>query len=492
MLQNTIKKRRLQGGENLPVFVWKKAVMRKVLNAMASFRKLYDKEKIDFSNLLYPNRAMFLLLVPIVVEQLLNSFMGMADTMMVSNVGSEAISAVSLVDSINNLVIQMFAAMASGAAIICSQYLGHRDKEGSNKAARQVLLTVLVISLSLTLIGLLLRKPLLRLIFGQIEPGVMDKAMSYFLVTILSYPFLALFNAGAAFFRAGGNSRFPMIVSVISNLFNIGGNAILIFGLDMGVTGAALSTLFSRIFCAVVVLFSLRRDGQPIVVRDYYRIRPDMPLIMKILAIGIPSGIENGMFQFGKLAIQSTVSAMGTAAIAAQAMANILEMVNGIFGVGVGIGLMTMVGQALGAGRKEEARYYIVKCTKIGLVGILVSCLAVFGLAEPVTRLAGMEPESARLCIEMVAAITIAKPLFWAFSFIPGYGMRAAGDVKFSMITSTLTMWCLRVVLCIFLVKTYNMGPMAVWYGMFADWAVRGIVFTLRFRGDRWLQKRVI
>lgn len=459
---------------------------------MASFRKLYDKEKIDFSNLLYPNRAMFLLLVPIVVEQLLNSFMGMADTMMVSNVGSEAISAVSLVDSINNLVIQMFAAMASGAAIICSQYLGHRDKEGSNKAARQVLLTVLVISLSLTLIGLLLRKPLLRLIFGQIDPGVMDKAMSYFLVTILSYPFLALFNAGAAFFRAGGNSRFPMIVSVISNLLNIGGNAILIFGLDMGVTGAALSTLFSRIFCAVVVLFSLRRDGQPIVVRDYYRIRPDMPLIMKILAIGIPSGIENGMFQFGKLAIQSTVSAMGTAAIAAQAMANILEMVNGIFGVGVGIGLMTMVGQALGAGRKEEARYYIVKCTKIGLVGILVSCLAVFGLAEPVTRLAGMEPESARLCIEMVAAITIAKPLFWAFSFIPGYGMRAAGDVKFSMITSTLTMWCLRVVLCIFLVKTYNMGPMAVWYGMFADWAVRGIVFTLRFRGDRWLQKRVI
>ena len=492
MLQNTIKKRRLQGGGNLPVFCVGKAVMRKVLNVMASFRKLYDKEKIDFNNLLYPNRAMFLLLVPIVVEQLLNSFMGMADTMMVSNVGSEAISAVSLVDSINNLVIQMFAAMASGAAIICSQYLGHRDKEGSNKAARQVLLTVLAISVSLTLIGLLLRKPLLRLIFGQIEPGVMDKAMSYFLVTILSYPFLALFNAGAAFFRAGGNSRFPMIVSVISNLLNIGGNAILIFGLDMGVTGAALSTLFSRIFCAVVVLFSLRRDGQPIVVRDYYRIRPDMPLIMKILAIGIPSGIENGMFQFGKLAIQSTVSAMGTAAIAAQAMANILEMVNGIFGVGVGIGLMTMVGQALGAGRKEEARYYIVKCTKIGLVGILVSCLAVFGLAEPVTRLAGMEPESARLCLEMVTAITIAKPLFWAFSFIPGYGMRAAGDVKFSMITSTLTMWCLRVVLCIFLVKTYNMGPMAVWYGMFADWAVRGIVFTLRFRGDRWLQKRVI
>ena len=442
--------------------------------------------------MLYPPKAMFTLLIPIVIEQLLNSFMGMVDTMMVSNVGGEAISAVSLVDSVNNLVIQVFAAMASGAAIICSQYLGHRDRDGSNRAARQVVLTVFVISVSLTAFGLIFRKPMLRFVFGQIEPGVMDKAMSYFLVTVLSYPFLALFNAGAAFFRAGGNSRFPMKVSVISNVLNIVGNAVLIFGFGMGVVGAALSTLASRAFCAVVILTYLRKDRQDIVLRDYAKIRPDLPLIMKILAIGIPSGVENGMFQFGKLAIQSTVSTMGTDAIAAQAMTNIMEMVNGIFGVGVGIGLMTMVGQALGAGRQEEAKYYIVKCTKIGLAGILVSCLAVFGLAKPIIWLAGMEPVSARLCLEMVAAITVAKPLFWAFSFIPAYGMRAAGDVRFSMLTSTLTMWCLRVALCIFLVKTYHMGPMAVWYGMFTDWDVRGIVFFCRFRSGRWLQKRVI
>ena len=459
---------------------------------MKIFGKLYDKNKIDYETMLYPLKAMFTLLIPIVIEQLLNSFMGMVDTMMVSNVGGEAISAVSLVDSVNNLVIQVFAAMASGAAIICSQYLGHRDRDGSNRAARQVVLTVFVISVSLTAFGLIFRKPMLRFVFGQIEPGVMDKAMSYFLVTVLSYPFLALFNAGAAFFRAGGNSRFPMKVSVISNVLNIVGNAVLIFGFGMGVVGAALSTLASRAFCAVVILTYLRKDRQDIVLRDYAKIRPDLPLIMKILAIGIPSGVENGMFQFGKLAIQSTVSTMGTDAIAAQAMTNIMEMVNGIFGVGVGIGLMTMVGQALGAGRQEEAKYYIVKCTKIGLAGILVSCLAVFGLAKPIIWLAGMEPVSARLCLEMVAAITVAKPLFWAFSFIPAYGMRAAGDVRFSMLTSTLTMWCLRVALCIFLVKTYHMGPMAVWYGMFTDWAVRGIVFFCRFRSGRWLQKRVI
>ena len=454
--------------------------------------KLYERDKIDFGNLLYPTKAMFALLIPIVVEQFLNSFMGMMDTMMVSNVGSEAISAVSLVDSINNLIIQIFAAMASGAAIICSQYLGSGKREISNKAAKQVVLTVLVISLSLTLLGLSLRKPLLRLIFGQIEEGVMAQAQIYFLVTVLSYPFLALFSAGAAFFRAGGNSKFPMKVSVASNFINIFGNAFLIFGLHMGVAGAALATLISRIFSAVVIFSFLRKPAQAIVVREYLSIRPDMPLIWKILAIGIPSGVENGMFQFGKLAIQSTVSTMGTQAIAAQAMANIMESVNGIAGVGVGIGLMTMVGQAIGAGRREEAKYYIVKCTQLGLAGILVSCLFVLGICKPVTWLAGMEPVSAQLCFEMVAAITVAKPLFWAFSFIPAYGMRAAGDVRFSMITSTVTMWCLRVALCVFLVKAFHMGPRAVWYGMFADWAVRGVVFFFRFRSGRWMKQGVI
>ena len=427
---------------------------------------LYDKNKIDWDGLLYPPKAMFALLLPIVVEQLLNSFMGMADTMMVSNVGSDAISAVSLVDSINNLVIQVFAAMASGAAIICSQYLGSGSREGCNKAARQVVLTVFVISLVLTVTGLVFRRPLLQAVFGKIEARVMEEALIYFLITVISYPFLALFNAGAAFFRAGGNSGFPMRVSVISNVLNIGGNALLIFGFDMGVAGAALATLISRIFCATAVILFLRKPGQAIVVREYLSIRPDLPLIMKILAIGVPSGIENGMFQFGKLAIQSTVSTMGTAAIAAQAMTNIMEMVNGICGVGVGIGLMTVVGQSLGAGRREEARYYIVKCTQIGLGCILISCIGVRVLAGPITRMAGMEAVSAQLCMEMITAITIAKPLFWAFSFIPAYGMRAAGDVRFSMITSILTMWCLRVALCVFLVRFFNMGPMAVWYGM--------------------------
>lgn len=454
--------------------------------------KLYQKEKIDWNHILFDNKALFTLLLPIVIEQLLNSLMGMVDTMMVSTVGSEAISAVSLVDSINNLIIQIFSAMAAGAAIICSQYLGSGNEKASNKAARQVVLTVTAISVVLMVVCLIGGENLLRLIFGSVEQKVMEDSLIYFLITVISYPFLALFNAGAAFYRAGGNSRFPMKISVISNILNVAGNSVFIYICKWGVGGAASATLISRIFCTVVIFWCLRKPKQVIVINEYTKIRPDLPLIWKIMAIGIPSGIENGMFQFGKLAIQSTVSTMGTAAIAAQAMTNILENVNGIFGIGVGIGLMTVVGQCIGAGRTEEAKYYIVKLTGIAEIGILLSCLFVLAITRPVTWLAGMEQVSADMCFDMVLAITIVKPLVWTCSFVIAYGLRAAGDVRFSMIVSTVTMWCCRVALCIFLVKAYHFGPMAVWIGMFADWTIRGIIFVARFMSGKWLKKSVI
>ena len=450
------------------------------------------KHSVDKNNLLFSNKALVALLIPIVVEQLLNSFMGMIDTMMVSNVGSEALSGVSLVDSVNNLIVQLFSAMATGAAIVCSHYVGMRDKEGANNAAKQVVISVGVIALVITVFGIIFKRQILGIIFGQIEPGVMENAVIYFFFTALSYPFLALFSAGSAIFRSCGNSRYPMTVSVISNVINIIGNYILIFTFDMGVTGAAIATLISRIFCMVAVYVALAKPRQDIMVNDYMNIRPDWSLIKTILAIGIPSGIENSMFQFGKLAIQSTVSTMGTAVIAAQAMTNILEGLNGIFGLGVGMCLMTVVGQCMGAGRKEEARYYIIKLCIIAEVGITISCLLVYAMLRRVTVVGGMESSGAALCIGMVTAITMVKPLIWTGSFVPAYGLRAAGDVRFSMTTSIITMWGCRVALCIFLVKTYNMGPMAVWYGMFADWALRSVIFFSRFLSGKWMKKEVI
>ena len=443
---------------------------------------------------MFSNRLICSLLIPVVLEQLLNSIMGTADTMMVSNVGSPAISAVSLVDSINVLVIQAFSALAAGGAIVCAQYIGQKNKEKANESARQVLFIITAISVAVSLICLVLQKPLLRLIFGSVEPAVMRASETYFFYTALSFPFIAAYDSAASIFRAQDNTKGPMIISMISNVMNIAGNAVMIWVFHMGVAGAALSTLISRIFCAVVVIIQLRkeREGQEIVVRDYFKIRPDWSMIRRILGLGIPSGVENSMFQLGKLAIQSTVSTLGTAAIAAQAMTNILENLNGIAAIGVGVGLMTIVGQCLGAGRKDEAVYYIKKLCVIAEVIIIISCLGVFALTKPITILGGMEKESADMCFHMVMWITIVKPLVWIMAFIPGYGLRAAGDVKFSMIVSCCTMWACRFCLCVFLIRVMGFGPMGVWIGMFADWTLRGIIFTWRFHSRKWLQHKVI
>ena len=441
---------------------------------------------------MFTNRMIRNLLIPVVLEQLLNSIMGTADTMMVSNVGSAAISAVSLVDSINVLVIQAFSALAAGGAIVCAQYIGQRNKEKANESARQVLFIITAISVAVSMICLVFQKPLLRLIFGSVEAEVMRASETYFFYTALSFPFIAAYDSAASIFRAQDNTRGPMLISMISNVMNIAGNAVMIWGFHMGVAGAALSTLISRIFCAVVVLIQLRKDRQEIVVRDYIRIRPNWSMIKRILGIGIPSGVENSMFQLGKLAIQSTVSTLGTAAIAAQAMTNILENLNGIAAIGVGVGLMTIVGQCLGAGRQDEAVYYIKKLCVIAEVIIIISCLGVFALTKPITILGGMEKVSADMCFHMVMWITIVKPIAWTMAFIPGYGLRADGDVKFSMITSCCTMWACRFCLCVFLIRKLGFGPMGVWIGMFADWTVRSIIFTWRFHSRKWLQHKVI
>lgn len=441
---------------------------------------------------MFTNRMIRNLLVPVVLEQLLNSIMGTADTMMVSNVGSAAISAVSLVDSINILVIQAFSALAAGGAIVCAQYIGQQNKERANESARQVLFIITLISVIVSAICLGFKKPLLRLIFGSVEADVMRASEIYFFYTALSFPFIAMYDAAASIFRAQDNTRGPMTISMISNIMNIVGNAIMIWGFHLGVAGAAIATLVSRIFCAVVVLIQLRRDRQPIVVRDYLKIRPDWPMIGRILGIGIPSGIENSMFQLGKLAIQSTVSTLGTVAIAAQAMTNILENLNGIAGIGIGVGLMTIVGQCMGANRKDEAVYYIKKLSWIAEVVIIISCLSVFALTRPITMLGGMEHTSATMCWHMTMWITIVKPIVWVPAFVPAYGLRAAGDVKFSMISSCAVMWLCRFCLCVLLIRVLGFGPMGVWIGMFADWTVRAALFIWRFHSRKWLEHKVI
>ncbi len=441
---------------------------------------------------MFTKKQLWALLIPLMVEQVLNSLMGTADTMMVSNVGSAAISAVSLVDSINTLILNIFSALATGGAIVCSQYIGKQRTDKANVAGRQLILSMFAISVVISAICVIFRAPLLSLIFGKVDADVMENALTYMLITGLSFPFIGLYNASAALFRSSGNSKLPMTVSMISNCINIVGNAIFIFGLKMGVAGAALSTLTSRIFCAVVIMYIQTKPKQTIYISNYLAIRPDLSMVKMILGFGIPTGIENGMFQFGKLAIQSTVSTLGTTAIAAQAMTAVLEGFSSMAGMGIGLGMVTVVGQCIGAGRKDEAKRYILKLTWYGEVSIIISCVLLYLACDLITTLGGMEPEAASLCKQMTLAITIYKPIAWSFSFMPGYGMRAAGDVKFSMITSSITMWTCRVFLTIVLIRFFGWGPMAVWIGMFTDWTARSICFATRFFTGGWMKKKAV
>lgn len=441
---------------------------------------------------MFTNKQIWALLIPLMVEQVLTSLMGTADTMMVSNAGSAAISAVALVDSINVLVIFVFSAMATGGSIICAQYIGQKKADKACEAGRQLVLTVSVLSVVGMVFCILFRDVLLQVIFGKVDPEVMEAARIYFLITAFSYPFIGLYNAGAALFRTGGNSRLPMTISTVSNGINIVGNAYMIFALHMGVAGAALATLISRIFCAVVIMYYLRKPRQPIVIRDYWKIRPKTSLILSIMAMGIPTGIENGMFQFGKLAIQSTISTMTTAEIAAQAMTSMLEQMSSYASIGIGLGMMTIVGQCIGAGRFDEAKRYVIRLTVYGEIGIIISCLIVGAMVKPVTVLGGMEPVAADLTIRLIRFIFLLKPIPWVFSFMLAYGMRAAGDVRYCMAVSSTTMWIFRVFIVMVLVRCYHMGPIAVWIGMISDWAARGFFFAWRFASGKWMRQAVV
>ena len=441
---------------------------------------------------MFSNKALWKLMAPLAFDQLLNSMMGTVGTMVVSNLGSAAISAVSLVDAINVLIVQAFYALAAGGTVVCSQYLGCKKEKDANEAARQLLFITFVLSVAIAVICLAANGPLLRLIFGEVEPQVMKYSRQYFVISAISYPFIALYDDGSSIFRAQENSKTPMMISLCANILNLILNILFVWGLHMEVIGSATATMLSRAFSMIAVLYLLHRPGLIIRLRGYLSIRPIWSQIRRILYLGIPSGIENSMFQFGKLAIQSTVSMMGTAAIAAQGMTNILENLNGILAIGIGVGLMTVVGECMGAGRKDEAAYYIKKMTAVSEVVVIASCLLIFALVHPITIFGGMEAKSAKMCIFMVGCITIAKPIVWSLAFIPAYGFRAAGDVKFTMVTSALIMWFCRVTLAMFLARMLGFGPIAVWIGMFTDWSVRAIIYSIRFKSGKWMEHQVI
>ena len=432
------------------------------------------------------------LILPLIVEQFLAVTIGMADTIMVASTGEAAMSSVSLVDAINILLINIFSALATGGAIVASQYLGREDNKRANVAAKQLLLVTTAMSVFIMAVCLIGRNPILDLIFGKIEPEVMDNCRVYFFWSALSYPFLAVYNAGAALYRSMGNSKVSMLTSTLMNAINIAGNALLIFGFHMGVAGAAIASLFARMVGAVLITCLLRFKPHVIQLEAVFKLDFQPEMIKNILKFGVPTGLENGMFQIGRLMTQGLVATFGLTATTANAIGMSLSAFPQIPGTAIGLAMGTVVGQCIGARRQEEAKRYTLKLTGLAYLAMGALNLVMLAFLPVVIGIYNPSPATAALARELMLYCIACTILLWPASFVLPNGLRAAGDVRFTMTVSIVSMWAFRIGFSYLLAKGLQMGVLGVWIAMTIDWAFRILCFAIRFFRGKWMNKQLI
>ena len=451
-------------------------------------------QALDRSNLLFSRDALIRLIVPLIIEQLLLMTVGMADTVMVTTAGEATVSGVSLVDNINTLIIQIFSALSTGGAVVVAQYLGRQETHSAKTAAKQLLYVMTGISVVLMILALIFRQHILSLIFGQVEPAVMDSALVYFLLTAAAYPFMGIYNAGAALFRAMGNSKVSMINSFIINVINILVNAILIFGFGMGAAGAGIGTLVSRIAAAVIIMVMLRHPGLTVQVDDIFHFEFNGSMIRRILFIGIPTGMENGMFQAGKLMVLNLITTFGTSAVAANAIANSISGVINVPGSAMGLAIITVIGRCIGAGDTRQAVHYTKLLVGCSYLSMLIMGSALFFSADFLATLFNLSPEAMAMASQVLKFCAIANMLFWPMAFTLPNSLRAAGDAVFTMVVSLTTMFVCRVALSYVFACSWGLGLglLGVWLAMFCDWIVRAVCFLWRYWRGSWKKIHVI
>lgn len=439
----------------------------------------------------FSNRALKRLIAPMIIEQFLAILVGMSDSIMVATVGEHAVSGVSLVDNIFILLIYLFAALATGGAVVMGQYLGQNKHEKANRAVNQLILFTALFAICI-MIGLYLaRNLILHRVFGAIEANVMEASKTYLLIVSASIPFIALYNAGAAVFRTMGNSKVPMYLSMMMNAINVGGNAILIFGFGMGVAGAATSTLVSRVISAVAIIFLLCSPEHLLHLERPFSFKLDFGMLKKIAYIGIPNGLENGMFQLGKIMVLSMITGFGTAAIAANAVSNIIATFQVLPGMSVGMAVITVCSRCVGAGDYEAARYYTRKILKLVHILIIVFSVTTLVALPGIMYLYNLSADAMTFTKQIIWYHGICCMLIWPEAFTLPNTLRAASDVKFCMILSIISMWVFRIAFSYIIGVRMGMGVLGVWIAMTIDWAVRAVLFIIRYRGKRWQHKSI-
>ena len=434
---------------------------------------------------MYDNKRLAKLLLPLVIEQLLIILVGMADVLMVATLGEAAVSGVSLVDAINNLILQVLFAMTAGGTVICAQFIGKKDNRKAANVGGQLFFITVVSMVIISILLLVGNHAILSLIFGQVEENVMDNAVIYMALTAVSFPFLAIYHSSAAVFRAMGNTKISMYMSLLMNILNISGNAFCIFGLKMGVMGVGIPTAISRMVAAIIILLLLQSKKNPLRITGLSDLRPNRALLKSVLAIGIPNSVESALFQFGKLILQSLVSTLGTPSIAAFAVASNLVTYLYLPGNALGAGMLTIVGQCYGAGEYKQAKYYAKKLIIINYMMVaILSAILIAGRSFFVScyQLTGL---SASLATGLVLSHSVAM-ILWPLAFLLPYYYRAINRAAFTMVVAIVTMWLFRVGLAWIFIRIFHKNVLWIWYAMFVDWVFRVIIYIAAFRpGDR-------
>lgn len=439
--------------------------------------------------MLFTNKDIRKLIIPLIIEQFLTVVVGLADTIMVSQTGEAAISAVSLVDTINVLLINIFAALANGGAVVAGQFLGHKNREESCKVANQLLVFAAISSAVVMIFTIGFHNSLLGGVFGEVSYEVMSAAKIYLLITALSIPFIAIYNAGAALFRAMGNSKITMIVTFIMNAINVVGNAVLIFGFHMGVAGVAIPTTVSRVIAAVIIVVLLFNEKREITLKGFFKIKLSGKIIKKILYIGVPNGLENSMFQLGKIVVLSLVATFGTSAIAANAVGNTIAMFQIIPGLAIGMAMVSVTARCVGAQDYEQVKYYNKKLIKMTYGAMLLVNIIVVALLPFLIKLYNLGTEAAEITQWIIIFHAVCACLIWPLSFCLPNTLRAANDVKFCMVVSVVSMWAVRIAPSYILGGKLGLGVKGIWIAMVLDWCVRILFFTIHYKREKWIPK---
>lgn len=441
---------------------------------------------------LFSNQRLIRLIIPLVIEQGLTILVGMCDGVMVSSVGEAAISGVSLVDMINAVILILFAALATGGAVVTSQFLGARQMEKARKSAGQLVLMAAVLGSIAAVLCIIFANGLMKLFFGSIDQAVMDAGLIYLRITALSFPFIALYNAGAAVFRSTGNSKISMQVSLLMNLINVVGNAFCILVLKMGVAGVAIPTLVSRAVAAAVILSMAAQKKNDLHLQRQWLFHVDRDMMRSILRIGIPSACENSIFQLGRLVVVSMIALFGTTQTSANAVANTLDSIGCIIGQAMGLAMVTVVGQSVGAGDLAQSKYYIKKLMAWTYALMGSSNVVLMLLVNPLIGLySSLTDETVALARTLVLIHCGFAIVMWPTSFVLPNALRAANDVKFTMWVGVGSMIFFRVftswILCVY----FQMGAIGVWIAMILDWICRIAFFLPRVLSGKWQTKYI-